>query len=72
MRVDERRRQEAAIGVELAVIARADAPARRDLVDPGALDEHVDGLGIRAGRGMDARVANDQAHALCTTTSTRA
>ena len=60
VRVDERRREEPARGVELAAAVGGDRAGGPDRRDPVALDRQVDGLDRTAERGMDARVADDQ------------
>ena len=72
MGVDERRRQEPTLGVELDGLrpARRGEDARRaDGGDPIALDEDVDGIWACPEGRVHAHAADDQAHPGSTTTS---
>jgi len=72
VRVDERRRQEAAIGLELDRLRASrggQLPRRADGRDPVALDEDIDRIGARPQCRMNACAPDDQPHTGPTTTS---
>jgi hypothetical protein len=60
VRIDERRRDEAALGIELATAVGSDRAGGADLGERGSVDPDVDERDVGARGRMDARVPDEQ------------